>query len=150
MPGLAKTLWSTLAEVLDLAQPHQFTPDLMPSDITGTDVLEEDHTTGKRARFIRGPIANPCRRRVNRTPPKMQAALQSMQELRVTAGGSPSARAAVPGLRHAEPDRARGTYPLPEAQLDRFMFQIDVGYPSAADEVAIVAQTTSGPMAKLR
>ncbi|MEK6607172.1 MAG: MoxR family ATPase [Myxococcota bacterium] len=157
VPGLAKTLLvSTLAEVLDLSHSRiQFTPDLMPSDITGTDVLEEDHTTGKRSfRFIRGPIfANlVLADEINRAPPKTQAALlQSMQELRVTAGGS-TYPLALPFLVFAtqNPIEHEGTYPLPEAQLDRFMFQIDVGYPSAADEVAIVAQTTSGPMAKLR
>ena len=115
VPGLAKTLLiSTLAEVLDLSFNRiQFTPDLMPSDITGTDVLEEDHATGRRVfRFIRGPLfANiVLADEINRTPPKTQAALlQAMQEQRVTAGGQTHVlAAAVPRLRHAEPDRAGG------------------------------------------
>src|SRR3954465_2916213 len=150
VPGLAKTLLiSTLADVLDLSFNRiQFTPDLMPSDITGTDVLEEDHATGKRAfRFIRGPLfANiVLADEINRTPPKTQAALlQAMQEQRVTAGGQTHALAA-PFLVFAtqNPIEQEGTYPLPEAQLDRFMFQVDVGYPSDEEEVEIVKQSTS-------
>jgi len=150
VPGLAKTLLiSTLAEVLDLSFNRiQFTPDLMPSDITGTDVLEEDHASGRRVfRFIRGPIfANiVLADEINRTPPKTQAALlQAMQEGRVSAGGQTHVLA-PPFLVFAtqNPIEQEGTYPLPEAQLDRFMFQVDVGYPSADEEVAIVKQQTS-------
>jgi MoxR-like ATPase len=150
VPGLAKTLLiSTLAEVLDLSFNRiQFTPDLMPSDITGTDVLEEDHATGRRVfRFIKGPIfANiVLADEINRTPPKTQAALlQAMQEQRVSAGGQTHVLA-PPFLVFAtqNPIEQEGTYPLPEAQLDRFMFQVDVGYPSADEEFAIVKQQTS-------
>jgi MoxR-like ATPase len=150
VPGLAKTLLiSTLAETLNLSfQRIQFTPDLMPSDITGTDILEEDQATGRRSfRFIRGPIfANlVLADEINRTPPKTQAALlQSMQEYRVTAGGQTYALA-LPFLVFAtqNPIEQEGTYPLPEAQLDRFMFQVDVDYPSDAEEVEIVKQQTS-------
>ena len=138
MPGLAKTLLiSTVADVLDLSFNRiQFTPDLMPSDITGTDVLEEDHTTGRRAfRFVRGPIfANILLAdEINRTPPKTQAALlQAMQEYRVTAGGE-TYPLDLPFLVFAtqNPIEQEGTYPLPEAQLDRFMFYVTVSYPSA-------------------
>jgi MoxR-like ATPase len=150
VPGLAKTLLiSTLAEVLNLSFNRiQFTPDLMPSDITGTDVLEEDHATGRRFfRFIRGPLfANiVLADEINRTPPKTQAALlQAMQEYRVTAGGE-THELAAPFLVFAtqNPIEQEGTYPLPEAQLDRFMFQVDVAYPSADEEVEIVKQVTS-------
>ena len=150
VPGLAKTLLiSTLAETLNLSFSRvQFTPDLMPSDITGTDVLEEDHATGRRSfRFIKGPLfANlVLADEINRTPPKTQAALlQSMQEYRVTAGGR-TYPLALPFLVFAtqNPIEQEGTYPLPEAQLDRFMFQVDVDYPRADDEVAIVKQSTS-------
>ncbi|RMG21625.1 MAG: MoxR family ATPase [Deltaproteobacteria bacterium] len=153
VPGLAKTLLiSTLAEVLDLSFNRiQFTPDLMPSDITGTDVLEEDHTTGRRVfRFVKGPIfANIILAdEINRTPPKTQAALlQAMQERRVTAGGK-TWTLEPPFLVFAtqNPVEQEGTYPLPEAQLDRFMFMIDVDYPSAEEEVEIV-RTTTGPVA---
>jgi MoxR-like ATPase len=150
VPGLAKTLLiSTLADVLNLSFNRiQFTPDLMPSDITGTDVLEEDHATGKRVfRFIRGPLFSHIvlADEINRTPPKTQAALlQAMQEQRVTAGGETHALPA-PFLVFAtqNPIEQEGTYPLPEAQLDRFMFQVDVGYPSDEEEVEIVKQSTS-------
>jgi MoxR-like ATPase len=150
VPGLAKTLLiSTLAEVLDLSFNRiQFTPDLMPSDITGTDVLEEDHTTGRRVfRFLRGPLfANiVLADEINRTPPKTQAALlQAMQEQRVSAGGQTHVLQ-PPFLVFAtqNPIEQEGTYPLPEAQLDRFMFQVDVSYPSADEEIAIVKQQTS-------
>jgi MoxR-like ATPase len=150
VPGLAKTLLiSTLAEVLALSFNRiQFTPDLMPSDITGTDVLEQDQATGKRVfRFILGPVfANiVLADEINRTPPKTQAALlQAMQEHRVSAGGQTHILPA-PFLVFAtqNPIEQEGTYPLPEAQLDRFMFQVDVGYPSAEEEVAIVKQQTS-------
>ena len=150
VPGLAKTLLiSTVAEVLNLSFNRiQFTPDLMPSDITGTDVLEEDHTTGKRAfRFVQGPIfANLLLAdEINRTPPKTQAALlQAMQEYRVTAGGE-TYSLELPFLVFAtqNPIEQEGTYPLPEAQLDRFMFYVTVNYPSAEEEVKIVRSTTS-------
>jgi MoxR-like ATPase len=150
VPGLAKTLLiSTLAETLNLSfQRIQFTPDLMPADITGTEVLEEDHTTGRRIfRFIKGPVfANlVLADEINRTPPKTQAALlQSMQEFRVTAGGA-THELPLPFLVFAtqNPIEQEGTYPLPEAQLDRFMFQVDVEYPSEAEEEEIVRQQTS-------
>jgi len=149
VPGLAKTLLiSTLADVLNLSFNRiQFTPDLMPSDITGTDILEEDRTTGKREfRFVKGPLfANiVLADEVNRTPPKTQAALlQAMAESRVSAGGR-TYPLAPPFLVFAtqNPIEQEGTYPLPEAQLDRFMFLIDVGYPTAAEEEAIVKSTT--------
>jgi MoxR-like ATPase len=151
VPGLAKTLLiSTLADVLNLSFNRiQFTPDLMPSDITGTDILEEDVATGRRSfRFVQGPVfANiVLADEINRTPPKTQAALlQSMAEYRVTAGGRTFALD-LPYLVFAtqNPIEQEGTYPLPEAQLDRFMFMIDVGYPSAEEEVAIVKATTGG------
>src|SRR4051812_43595514 len=150
VPGLAKTLLiSTVADVLDLSFNRiQFTPDLMPSDITGTDVLEEDHTTGRRTfRFVRGPIfANLLLAdEINRTPPKTQAALlQAMQEYRVTAGGE-TYPLDLPFLVFAtqNPIEQEGTYPLPEAQLDRFMFYVTVTYPSAEEEVEIVRATTT-------
>jgi MoxR-like ATPase len=159
VPGLAKTLLiSTLAEVLDLSFNRiQFTPDLMPSDITGTDILEEDHVSGRRFfKFIRGPVF--CNvllaDEINRTPPKTQAALlQSMQEYRVSAGGS-TYNLPLPFLVFAtqNPIELEGTYPLPEAQLDRFMFQVDVDYPSSDEEVEIVKSTTGAyrpPLAKI-
>ena len=149
VPGLAKTLLiSTLAQAVDLDFNRiQFTPDLMPSDITGTDILEQDHATGKRFfKFIKGPIF--CNLlladEVNRTPPKTQAALlQAMQEQRVTAGGT-DYELELPFLVFAtqNPIEQEGTYPLPEAQLDRFMFSIHVDYPSFEEELAIVATTT--------
>jgi MoxR-like ATPase len=150
VPGLAKTLLiHTLAEVLNLSFNRiQFTPDLMPSDITGTDVLEEDVSTGRRVtRFIRGPVfANiVLADEINRTPPKTQAALlQAMQEYRVSAGGV-TYDLPLPFLVFAtqNPIEQEGTYPLPEAQLDRFMFEVDVDYPAIEDEVAIVKQFTS-------
>jgi MoxR-like ATPase len=150
VPGLAKTLLiSTVAEVLNLSFNRiQFTPDLMPSDITGTDVLEEDHTTGKRTfRFVQGPIfANLILAdEINRTPPKTQAALlQAMQEYRVSAGGE-TYPLDLPFLVFAtqNPIEQEGTYPLPEAQLDRFMFYVTVHYPTAEEEVEIVRSTTT-------
>ncbi|MBS1153295.1 MAG: family ATPase [Myxococcaceae bacterium] len=156
VPGLAKTLLiSTLAEVLNLSFNRiQFTPDLMPSDITGTDVLEEDKATGRREmRFMKGPLFAQIvlADEVNRTPPKTQAALlQAMQEYRVTAGGR-TWPLDPPFLVFAtqNPIEQEGTYPLPEAQLDRFMFLVDVGYPSADEEFQIVKQTTTGSQAKL-
>jgi MoxR-like ATPase len=157
VPGLGKTLLiSTLADVLDLKMSRiQFTPDLMPSDITGTDILEEDHVSGRRSfRFIKGPVfANlVLADEINRTPPKTQAALlQAMQELRVTAGGQTHLLEA-PFLVFAtqNPIEQEGTYPLPEAQLDRFMFQVDVAYPTDEEEVEIVKQGTSPERPLLR
>jgi MoxR-like ATPase len=150
VPGLAKTLMiSTLAKVLKLTFHRiQFTPDLMPSDITGTDVIEEDMTTGKRAfRFVKGPIfANILLAdEINRTPPKTQAALlQAMQEYHVTAGGN-NYELELPFfvLATQNPIEQEGTYPLPEAQLDRFMFLIHVLYPSRDEERQIAKTTTS-------
>ncbi|HYM81838.1 MAG TPA: MoxR family ATPase [Candidatus Limnocylindria bacterium] len=156
VPGLAKTLLiSSLARVLDLKFSRiQFTPDLMPSDITGTDVIEEDAGSGKRAiRFIPGPVfANiVLADEINRTPPKTQAALlQAMQEKQVTAGGQ-TFNLTLPFfvLATQNPIELEGTYPLPEAQLDRFMFNVYVDYPSQEDEEKIVAITTSDYEAKL-
>ena len=151
VPGLAKTmLISTLAEVLDLQFNRiQFTPDLMgPSDITGTDILQEDAATGRRQfQFLRGPIFTNVllADEINRTPPKTQAALlQSMQEYRVTASGN-TYPLDLPFfvLATQNPIEQEGTYPLPEAQLDRFMLNIEVSYPPLEDEVQIVLQTTS-------
>ncbi|MFQ5682554.1 MAG: AAA family ATPase [Candidatus Binatia bacterium] len=150
VPGLAKTLLiSTLAQILDLDFNRiQFTPDLMPSDITGTDILEEDTATGKRKfQFLKGPIFTNIllADEINRTPPKTQAALlQSMQEYKVTAGGT-TYPLNLPFfvLATQNPIEQEGTYPLPEAQLDRFMLNIEIQYPSFDDEVRIVEQTTS-------
>ena len=149
VPGLAKTLLvSTLARVLDLSFKRiQFTPDLMPTDITGTDVLEEDRSTGKRFfRFVHGPLfANMILAdEINRTPPKTQAALlEAMQEHMVTAGEQTYA---LPEpffvLATQNPIEQEGTYPLPEAQLDRFMFHVVVDYPSSDEELAIMKQVT--------
>jgi MoxR-like ATPase len=150
VPGLAKTLLiKTLAEAVHLKFSRiQFTPDLMPSDIIGTEVIEEDRATGSRGiRFMPGPIfANIILAdEINRTPPKTQAALlEAMQEYQVTVGG----------VRHQldrplfvlatqNPIEQEGTYPLPEAQLDRFMLNVVIGYPTAADERTILAQTTT-------
>ena len=156
VPGLAKTLLvSSLARVLDLKFNRiQFTPDLMPTDITGTDVLEEDQATSRRTvRFIQGPVfANiVLADEINRTPPKTQAALlQAMQEKEVTAGGR-TFPLGLPFfvLATQNPIELEGTYPLPEAQLDRFMFNILVDYPSEQEEEQIVATTTSAYEAKL-
>jgi MoxR-like ATPase len=156
VPGLAKTLLvKTISDVLHLPFKRiQFTPDLMPSDITGTEVIEEDRTTGKRVfRFVRGPIfANMVLAdEINRTPPKTQAALlEAMQEHRVT-NGETSYDLPEPFfvLATQNPIEQEGTYPLPEAQLDRFMFQTLVRYPTAADEIQIMKQATSGYKAEL-
>ena len=149
VPGLAKTLMvQTVSEALELSFNRvQFTPDLMPSDITGTEIIEEDLTTGRRAfRFVHGPIFTNVllADEINRTPPKTQAALlQAMQEHRVTAGGTTYA---LPDpffvLATQNPIEQEGTYPLPEAQLDRFMLELRIGYPSRSEEEAIVEQTT--------
>ncbi|HEX8726533.1 MAG TPA: AAA family ATPase, partial [Gemmatimonadaceae bacterium] len=150
VPGLAKTLLvQTVAQALDLSFSRvQFTPDLMPSDITGTELLEEDRAQGRRFfKFVQGPIFAHVvlADEINRAPPKTQAALlQAMQEHAVTAAGQTHA---LPRpffvLATQNPIEQEGTYPLPEAQLDRFMFQLRVGYPSRAEEEQIVAATTS-------
>ena len=150
VPGLAKTLIiKTIAEILDLEFKRiQFTPDLMPSDIIGTDVIEEDKIDGKRNfRFIKGPIfANIILAdEINRTPPKTQSALlQAMQEYQVTAGGiTYNLKLPFFVLATQNPIELEGTYPLPEAQLDRFMFCIYIDYPSRDEEDEIVKYTTS-------
>ena len=157
VPGLAKTLLvSTLSEVLNMKFSRvQFTPDLMPSDITGSEVLEEDRTTGKKFfRFIPGPIF--CNillaDEINRASPKTQAALlQAMQERKITVAGE-TYRLEPPFLVFAtqNPIEQEGTYPLPEAELDRFMFQIDVDYPSLDEEVEIVRTTTGAYAPELK
>src|SRR5882672_8331371 len=150
VPGLAKTLLvQTVAEALDLKFSRvQFTPDLMPSDITGTELLEEDHATGRRFfKFVQGPVFGNVvlADEINRAPPKTQAALlQAMQEHAVTAAGKTHV---LPEpffvLATQNPIEQEGTYPLPEAQLDRFMVQLTVGYPSREEEERIVAETTT-------
>src|SRR5436305_3765025 len=149
VPGLAKTLLvSTVSKVLHLSYKRiQFTPDLMPADITGTDILQDDPETGKRRFvFLPGPLfANMILAdEINRTPPKTQAALlEAMQEGHVTAGGQ-TYRLPEPFfvLATQNPIEQEGTYPLPEAQLDRFMFNIRVEYPSRAEEIQIMKATT--------
>ncbi len=148
-PGLGKTLLvRTLAGALDLAAKRiQFTPDLMPADITGTEILEEDVQTGRRQfRFSPGPIFTNMllADEINRTPPKTQAALlEAMQEHRVTAAGETRPLPApFLVLATQNPIELEGTYPLPEAQLDRFMFAIHVDYPAADEEVRILVETT--------
>jgi MoxR-like ATPase len=149
LPGLAKTLLvQTVSEALDLHFSRiQFTPDLMPSDITGTELLEEDHATGRRVfKFVKGPIfANiVLADEINRAPPKTQAALlQAMQEHTVTASGQTYDMAApFFVLATQNPIEQEATYPLPEAQLDRFMFELRVGYPTREEEEQIVTATT--------
>ena len=151
VPGLAKTLLvSTIAEVLDLDFKRiQFTPDLMPSDITGSEILAED----RHFRFVRGPVFSNIvlADEINRTPPKTQAALlEAMQERSVTVGGT---RHALPApffvLATQNPIEQEGTYPLPEAQLDRFMFNIPLTYPSYEQEVEVVKNTTSSRKVEL-
>ena len=148
VPGLAKTMMvSTLAKILDASFNRiQFTPDLMPSDITGTNVLEEDDRGKRSFRFVEGPIFSNIllADEINRTPPKTQSALlQAMQERQITVGGvtydlpSPFFTIAT-----QNPIEQEGTYPLPEAQLDRFMFNIKVGYPSLSEEEEILTATT--------
>ena len=148
VPGLAKTLMvSTLARILDIRFKRiQFTPDLMPSDITGTNVLEEDDARRRNFRFVEGPIFTNIllADEINRTPPKTQAALlQAMQEREVTVGQTTYT---LPDpfftIATQNPIEQEGTYPLPEAQLDRFMFNIKVGYPTSDEEERILAQTT--------
>ena len=149
VPGLAKTLLiSSLSRIMDLSFNRiQFTPDLMPSDITGSEILEEDHGTGHRSfKFVQGPIfANVILAdEINRTPPKTQAALlEAMQERQVTAGGQKHVLdAPFFVLATQNPIEQEGTYPLPEAQLDRFMFMVKVSYPTMEQEEQIVAMTT--------
>jgi MoxR-like ATPase len=151
VPGLAKTLLvKTLGDAVAVTVNRiQFTPDLMPSDVLGTDVVDEDRASGsRRIRFEPGPIfANlVLADEINRTPPRTQAALlEAMQERQVTIGG---ARRPLPTpffvMATENPIEQEGTYPLPEAQLDRFMLQVVMGYPDAADERRIVAETTTG------
>ena len=145
VPGLAKTLLiKTLSNTMDLSFNRiQFTPDLMPSDITGTEIIEEEHETGKRGfKFFKGPIfANiVLADEINRTPPKTQAALlESMQEHKVTAGGtSYTLEEPFFVLATQNPIEQEGTYPLPEAQIDRFMFKVLVGYPNPDEELEIL------------
>ncbi len=149
VPGLAKTLLiKTLSDVMDLSFNRiQFTPDLMPSDITGTDIIEDNADTGKREfKFFQGPVfANIILAdEINRTPPKTQAALlEAMQEHKVTTGGKTyTLEEPFFVLATQNPIEQEGTYPLPEAQLDRFMFNVFIRYPSAAEEVEIVKSTT--------
>ena len=150
VPGLAKTLLiKSIAELLDLNFSRiQFTPDLMPSDITGTEIIEEDQNSGKREfRFFKGPVFGNIilADEINRTPPKTQAALlEAMQEHSVTtAGQTYLLEEPFFVLATQNPIEQEGTYPLPEAQLDRFMFNIKIDYPSHKDEVSIVKSTTS-------
>lgn len=144
VPGLAKTLLvQTLAKVLDLSFSRiQFTPDLMPSDITGSEILDQN----RQYKFLRGPVFSHLvlADEINRTPPKTQAALlEAMQEKKVTVGGTTySLPQPFFVLATQNPIEQEGTYPLPEAQLDRFMFQIQLDYPSLSDEIAIVKATT--------
>lgn len=156
VPGLAKTLMvSTLAQILDVAFKRvQFTPDLMPSDITGTNVLDDNESGRREFRFVEGPIFTNIllADEINRTPPKTQAALlQAMQEREVTVGRSTYS---LPDpfftIATQNPIEQEGTYPLPEAQLDRFMFNIKVGYPSADEEERILAVTTRNERVETR
>src|SRR5689334_19252109 len=157
VPGLAKTLLvQTVAQALDLQFSRvQFTPDLMPSDITGTELLEEDHATGRRFfKFVHGPVFGNVvlADEINRAPPKTQAALlQAMQEHAVTAAGK-THKLPEPFIVLAtqNPIEQEGTYPLPEAQLDRFMVQLTVGYPSREEEERIVAETTTDDSVDVR
>src|SRR5687768_14033126 len=149
VPGLAKTLLiRTVAEAMHLEfRRIQFTPDLVPSDITGTEIMEEDQATGHRAfRFVRGPVFGNIilADEINRAPPRTQAALlEAMQEQSVTAAGAtmPLPRPFFV-LATQNPIEQEGTYPLPEAQLDRFLFDIRIGYPGMDDEVEILRSTT--------
>ncbi|MGL4551408.1 MAG: AAA family ATPase, partial [Gemmataceae bacterium] len=157
VPGLAKTLLiSTVSRILHLGFKRiQFTPDLMPADITGTDILQEDPETGRRTfTFLKGPLFSNMilADEINRTPPKTQAALlEAMQEHHVTAG---SHTYPLPEpffvLATQNPIEQEGTYPLPEAQLDRFMFMIKVGYPSRDEEIEIMRRTTGNARATLQ
>ncbi len=156
VPGLAKTrLIKSMSELMDLKFSRiQFTPDLMPSDITGTEMIEEDQSTGKRDFiFFRGPVFGNIilADEINRTPPKTQSALlQAMQEHTVTAGRQTyTLDEPFFVLATQNPIEQEGTYPLPEAQLDRFMFNINIEYPNREEEVAIVQSTTSSPDKRL-
>jgi len=156
VPGLAKTLLvHALANALDCRFNRiQFTPDLMPTDITGTEVIEEDPETGRRRlRFLPGPLFTHVllADEINRTPPKTQAALlQAMQEREVTAGGTDHPlEDPFFVLATQNPIEQEGTYPLPEAQLDRFMFELEIRYPERADEIEIVRTTTTGPEVRI-
>jgi len=156
VPGLAKTLIiKTLSDILDLSFKRiQFTPDLMPSDITGTELIDIDNNTGQRSfRFFKGPVfANiVLADEINRTPPKTQSALlEAMQEHKVTAGGkSYDLDEPFFVLATQNPIEQEGTYPLPEAQLDRFMFNLEIEYPSSEDEISIVRGTTSSDKTNL-
>lgn len=156
VPGLAKTLLiNTLAQVLDLKFSRiQFTPDLMPSDITGTEIIEEDMSSGKKSfRFIKGPVfANiVLADEINRTPPKTQSALlEAMQEYKVTAAGDTfTLEEPFFVLATQNPIEQEGTYPLPEAQLDRFMFNLWIDYPQFQNEINIVKSTTGSLQPKL-
>jgi MoxR-like ATPase len=157
VPGLAKTLLvSTISRILQLSfRRIQFTPDLMPSDITGTDVLQDDPESGRRTfQFMQGPLFTHMllADEINRTPPKTQAALlEAMQERHVTVGSN-TYRLPSPFfvLATQNPIEQEGTYPLPEAQLDRFMFNVVVKYPSAAEELRILKQTTGGDEPELK
>ena len=156
VPGLAKTLMvRTLSQAIDLGFNRiQFTPDLMPSDITGTEIIEEDKASGSRGfRFVPGPVfANILLAdEINRTPPKTQAALlQAMQEMQITvAGRTYDLPRPFFVLATQNPIEQEGTYPLPEAQLDRFMFDIRVGYPRPEDELKIAKATTSEAVAPI-
>ena len=149
VPGLAKTLMiKTIAELLELNFSRiQFTPDLMPSDITGTEIIEEDHSTGKREfRFFKGPVFGNIilADEINRTPPKTQAALlEAMQEHKVTTSGTTyTLEEPFFVLATQNPIEQEGTYPVPEAQLDRFMFNLKIDYPSKEEEIKIVQSTT--------
>ncbi len=150
VPGLAKTLIiKSMAELLDMNFKRiQFTPDLMPSDITGTEVIDDDKSSGKRSfRFFKGPIFGNIilADEINRTPPKTQSALlEAMQEQKVTAAGK-SYQLDSPFfvLATQNPIEQEGTYPLPEAQLDRFMFNLLIDYPNREDEISIIKQTTA-------
>jgi MoxR-like ATPase len=156
VPGLAKTLLvNTISRILSLSfRRIQFTPDLMPSDITGTDILRDDPQTGQRSfQFMQGPIFTNIllADEINRTPPKTQAALlEAMQERHVTVGSN-SYLLPAPFfvLATQNPIEQEGTYPLPEAQLDRFMFNVVVAYPNAAEELRILKQTTGGEQPQL-
>ena len=156
VPGLAKTLMvSTLASILDVGFKRiQFTPDLMPSDITGTNVLDEDDTGHRQFKFVEGPVFTNIllADEINRTPPKTQAALlQAMQEREVTVGRTTYA---LPQpfftIATQNPIEQEGTYPLPEAQLDRFMFNIKIDYPTAEEEEQILAVTTRNEKVEVR
>jgi MoxR-like ATPase len=156
VPGLAKTLMiSSIAQLLSLTfRRIQFTPDLMPSDITGTEILEEEEGTGhRRMRFVKGPVFGHIilGDEINRTPPKTQAALlQAMQEYKVTiAGADYPLEKPFLVLGTQNPIEQEGTYPLPEAQLDRFMFKVHIDYPTFEEEVTIAETTTAGDLPKL-